>query len=52
MDIISFNVDKKILYVSEKYKPIHNCPFPSYPMLHVHVKLPAVLIQVAVVSQL
>ena len=34
------------------HKPVHDCPFPLNPVLHVHVKLPAVLVQVALVSQL
>ena len=34
------------------HKPAQDCPFPVYPALHVHVKLPAVLVQVALVSQL
>ena len=35
-----------------KHKPVHDCPFPTYPVLHVHEKLPALLVQVALVSQL
>ena len=34
------------------HKPVHVCPFPVYPVLHIHVKLPTVLVQAALVSQL
>ena len=34
------------------HKPVHDCPFPVYPLLHLHVKLPTVLVQAALLSQL
>ena len=34
------------------YRPVHDCPFPVYPVLHVHIKLPGVLVHVASVWQL
>ena len=35
------------------HKPVHeDCPFPVYPVLHVHRKLPGILVHVARVWQL
>ena len=42
----------KALSIIINHKPVHDSPFPVYPVLHVHVKLPALLVQVALPSQL
>ena len=41
-----------VIYFKMNHKPVHDCPFPVYPVLHVQMKLPAVLVQVALASQL
>ena len=41
-----------VIYFKINHKPVHDCPFPVYPVLHVQMKLPAVLVQVALASQL
>ena len=41
-----------VIYFQINHKPVHDRPFLVYPVLHIHVKLPAVLIQAALVSQL
>ena len=42
----------KTLSIIINHKPVHDSPFPVYPVLHVHVKLPTVFVQVALPSQL
>ena len=39
-------------YSKEKHLPVHVIPLPVYPELQSHVKLPPVLVQAALVSQL
>ena len=41
-----------VLVDSYSYLPIQLTPFPVYPWLQVQVKLPGVLVQLALVSQL
>ena len=40
-----------VIYL-KKHKPVHDCPLPVYPVLHVQMKLPIVLVHVALASQL
>ena len=50
--LLSIICNIKPLSTTLNYKPVHDCPFPVNPLLHVHVKLPAVLAQAALLSQL
>ena len=43
------NIDKEFVYFNKMEKPVDDCPLPSNS---VHEKLPAVLIQVEIISQL
>ena len=40
-----------VIYYKMNHKPVQDCPFPIYPVLHVQMKLPAVLVHVALASQ-
>ena len=50
--MILYTILIKILSTVINHKPVHDCPFPINPLLQVHVKLPTVLVQLALVSQL
>ena len=50
--LIQYAILIKLLANFIKNKPAQDCPFPVYPVLHIQVKLPAVLVQVALESQL
>ena len=41
-----------VFVIKKKHLPAHVVPSPAYPELQAHVKLPAVLVQAALESQL